>query len=116
MPVTAPRKRYGCKDTFESKQFWWITTNILRIRRGLAHANTLADNPTLVQLHSERKELLQMLMVNTILTNLREQRDRVITRAQIRQQLTAEDFDLRGIAETQNLTSSPFNFTYPKDQ
>lgn len=116
MPVTIPLKRYGCKENFQSKQLWWITTNILRIRRGLAHANTLADNPTLAQLESERKELLQMLMVNTILTDLRKHRDRVTTRAQIKQQIAVEYFDLRIIAEKHNLTSSPFASHHTKDQ
>lgn len=106
MLATPPKRRLGCTGSKRSRQFWWIVTNILRLRRGQAHYAGLKRDPTLTDLKRENSELKQMLMLNEILQDLVLKKGRP-TRANT-SEWNLKDKDILTIALQHNQIKSPF--------
>ena len=106
MKPERPKYR-SCSGTIESRELWWLKTNILRLRRARAHMEQMPQIPTLRQLERERSELEQMVMLNSILQEL-VTRLRPITRKAKVEKIDLSKRSLAQIAKEHNLSSSPF--------
>ena len=110
MEKSRPRKA-KCSGTVRSRQTWWASTNILRLRRMFEHTSNLHKHqlPTLERLQKERRELDQMIMLNSILQDLITKLP-PLTRKREKEGEDLRKYDLIQIALRHNRSNSPFNY------
>lgn len=105
----ANRKVNCAKDKDPVRQFAWTTSNINRLRKGLAYRARLVEEPDLETLQVEAQQLRRMLENNMVLQQLSLKIGTTYKcTSQALENLKKEGNTMFEVAIKQNLQSSPF--------